>query len=219
MVSTLLNRRDATSAQIQAWVQNGLQRIQRDLRCPAMEKIVTVTITNTYVGSQGLAIPSDMIELIDLNNSQGDRIEKKDITTVNTLMGGFQNIPANFDFPRFYYRKGGGWLLAPMPVLNDTIEVVYYAELGPLVNPTDTNTITIIATDLVAYAALCYAGDFFTDRRADKWEARYQQIKGALQDQADEDELSGAATVSPAFVYPDPMDGGELYVEQYSIYP
>lgn len=217
MVSTLLNRRDATTSQIQAWVQNGIQRIQRELRCPAMEKEITYTIDNTFSG--GLVIPSDMIELIDLVNSQGDRITKEDITTINNLAGGFANLPTNFDIPRYYYRKAGKWLLAPVPVLNDTIDCVYYAELAPLVNPSDTNAITVIATDLVAYAALCYAGDFFTDRRADKWEARFQQIKDDLQDQADEDELSGGATVSPAFFYPDPMDGGELYAEQYSIYP
>lgn len=217
MVTTLLNRRDATSAQIQAWIQNGLQRIQRELRAPCMEKEVTFTITASF--SQGLIIPTDMIELVDLINSQGDRITKQDITTVNNLAGGFANLPTNFDIPRYYYRKTNKWLLAPVPVLSDTIDCVYYAELGPLAQPGDTNAVTVVATDLVAYAALCYAGDFFTDRRADKWEARYQQIKDDLQGQGDDDELSGGATVSPAFFYPDPMDGGELYAEQYSIYP
>jgi hypothetical protein len=220
MVTTLLNRRDATAAQIQVWVQNGLQRIQRELRCPAMEKDVTFTVGANYPG--GLIIPTDMVELIDLINSRGDRITKQDITTVNQLAGTgtFSTIlPANLNIPRFYYRQTNKWLLGPRPVLGDTIECIYYAELAPLSQPGDSNAITIIATDLVAYAALGYAADFFTDRRADRWEARYMQIKDDVQGQGDDDELSGGATVSPAFFYPDPQDGGNLHSEQFSLIP
>jgi hypothetical protein len=174
-----------------------------------MEKTVTVTIANGYTG---LVIPSDMVELIDLINSQGDRIIKEDITTVTHLAGQSPAtstlIPANIDWPQYYYRMGGIWILGPMPAVGDTVTIVYYAQLAPLVNPSDTNAITLIATDLVAYGALGYAADFYSDRRADRWEARFQQIKDDLQGQADEDELSGGSVVSPAFFYPTPMDSG-----------
>lgn len=220
MVTSLLNNRQASQAQIQAWIQNGIQRIQRELRGPLMEKRVTVTIPSTWNPLTGLAIPSDLIELIDLLNSQGDRITKKDITTVNQLAGlGTSLSPVQIDFPQFYYRKTGGWLLGPTPAQGDTVEIVYYGELAPLINTTDTNAATLVAPDLLWYAALTFAGDFFVDRRTDKWEARYQQILTSLQSQADEDEESGAAAVTPAFFYPQPLDGGELYAEQYSIYP
>jgi hypothetical protein len=186
----------------------GIQRIQRELRCPAMEKTVVVTIASGYAG---LVIPSDMIELIDLVNSQGDRITKEDITTVKQLA-------KDFDWPRYYYRQGGVWLLGPAPTVSDTVTLVYYAELGALVNPTDTNVITQVAGDLIVYAGLGPAGDFYSDRRSDKWEARYTQILGDLQGQADDDELSGGACVSPAFFYPDPMDGGESFWNGYPVY-
>lgn len=200
-VQTLLNRRDASTAQIAAWVQNSIQRIQRELRCPAMEKTVAITIDSTYASNGGLLIPTDMIELIDILNSQGVRIKKEDITTV-------LQAAKLTDVPEVYYRKGGLWILGPVPVIGDTLDLVYYGELSPLINPTDTNPITIIATDLVAYGALGYAADFFTDRRADKWEARFQQIIQDLQEQADDDELSGSAGVTPSFFYPDDLDGG-----------
>lgn len=217
MVTSLLNNRQASASQVQAWIQNGIQRIQRELRGPLMEKRSTVTIPANY---QNLPIPTDLIELIDLINSQGDRVTKKDITTVNQLAGlGTSLSPVQIDFPQFYYRKTNFWLLGPTPAQGDTVEIVYYAELSPLINPTDTNVLTLIAPDLLWYAALTFAGDFFVDRRSDKWEQRYQQILGQLQSQADEDELSGGAAVTPAFFYPQPLDGGELYAEQYSIYP
>lgn len=193
----LLNRRDATTAQIQAWLQNGLMRIQRELRCPAMEKTVVVTIASGYAG---LIIPSDMIELIRLVNSQGIRITKEDISTVNRLA-------INTGFSQYYCREGGAWLLGPSPVIADTIKIVYYAELGDLSLSTDSNVISQIAGDLCIYAGLGYAADFFTDRRTAAWEVRYQQILGDIQQQADEDELSGGSVVSAALHYPDDMYG------------
>lgn len=189
----LLNRRDCTPAQQDAFLQSGLGRIQRELRCPAMEKVVVATIA---VGYAGLVIPSDMIELIRLVNSKGDRLTKEDVTTVNKLA-------LNTDVPRFYCREGGVWLIGPAPLIGDKIKLVYYAEIGDLVNPTDSNVISQIAPELVWYSGLTFAGINFTDRRRGDWEGTYTQIRDDLQNQADEDELSGGATVSPSFVYPD----------------
>lgn len=183
-----------------------------------MEKTVLYTVPS---GFTALPIPTDMIELIDLVNSQGDRITKEDITTVNRLAGLTQdtrNVAALIDWPRYYYRQTNAWLLGPIPAVGDIVTVIYYAELAALINPTDTNVITVIAPDLIIYAALCYAGDFFTDRRLDRWEARYQQILTSLQTQSDSDELSGGATVSPAFFYPDPWDGGESFWNGWPAY-
>lgn len=203
----LLNRRDATSTQITSWLTMGIAKIQRELRCPAMEKTVVVTIDGTY--NAGLIIPTDFLELQYLMNSQGERIEKEDITTVSQLAGASYLASTGdvynptYDYPRFYVRTGGKWLLGPTPVLNDSVTMLYYANLPSLVNPTDSCALTVIAGDLFVYAGLVYAGDFFTDKRAGKWEARYEQIKGDLQAQADDDELSGSSAVSQAIHFPD----------------
>lgn len=213
--SGLLNRRDATPAQQASWLTMGIAKIQRELRCPAMEKTVVLTIDGSY--SNGIIIPNDFIELQYLQNSQGKRITKEDITTVAQLAGGTSStVPVLIDFPRFYVRTGGKWLLGPTPSVGDTITMVYYAELVPLVNPTDTTTLSKIAGDIYVYAALCYAGDFFTDKRSPKWESRYSEIASKLQIMADDDELSGGATVSPAYHYPsDDYEGGSV-VNYYS---
>jgi hypothetical protein len=110
-------------------------------------------------------------------------------------------IPAN------YYRQGGLWLIGPAPGPADTITIVYYAELGDLINPSDTNVLTTIAPDLIWYAGLTYAGVHFTDTRLQDWQTQYSQILGDLQGQADEDELSGGSVVSPALIWPDDCNG------------
>lgn len=198
----LLNRRDCSTSQAQTFLQMSIQRIQRELRCPAMEKIVLATIGAGYAG---LTIPSDLLELIDLipitaNGGSGvtnqERLEKCDISKANMLA-------LNVAIPEFYARDGGVWLLGPAPSVGDTIKIKYYAELAPLVNSTDTNIMSIIAWDLIVYGALTYAGDFYTDKRTAGWEARFGQIKDDLQTQGDDDEESGAACVQPAFAYPD----------------
>src|SRR6476620_5854244 len=108
----LLNRRDATAAQAQSYIQNALQVIQRELRCPAMEKSLVVTIAGPYTG---LAIPSDFIELQNLipltisgGATQSDyaRLEKTDIS--RALSGAVDT-----GLPRQYCRQGGLWVLAP----------------------------------------------------------------------------------------------------------
>lgn len=194
--SALLNRRDATSAQKLSWLQNGIQKIQRELRCPAMEKTIVITIDSTYTAAGGLALPADFLELQYILNSQGQRVEKEDITTV------FQ-LAKDIDFPRAYIRTGAVWKLGPTPGLADTLTLVYYANLPTLSLDSDTCALTQIAGDLFEYAGLVYAGDFFSDKRTDGWETRYNQIRDDLQGQADADELSGSAAVSPGIQWPD----------------
>lgn len=200
----LLNRRDCTTAQAQTFIQMGLQRIQRELRCPALEKIGTVTIGSGYTG---LVIPTDFLELIDIvplssNGGSGktnqQRLEKCDISRANMLA-------IDVGIPEVYARDGYQWILGPAPSIGDTIKIKYYGEFAPLVVSTDANIITVVAWDLPLYAALVQAGIFWNDKRTGGWDAQYTAIEGALQSQADQDEESGAACVQPAFAYPDDL--------------
>lgn len=212
-VLALLNRRDCTAAQAQTFIQMSIVRIQRELRCPAMEKTTVATIA---IGYAGLTIPNDLIELRDLipltyaggsTSTSMVRLEKCDISRANVLS-------INAGIPSLYSRDGGVWVLGPSPLVGDTIKIQYYAELGALSAPTDTNVISTIASDLITYGALSFAGDFFTDKRVGGWEARYVQICEDLQEQSDADELHGAACVQAAYSYPD-----DLGDSSYAPYP
>jgi len=169
-----------------------------------MEKIVLVTINSTpndFVPGtpalpSGITIPSDLLELIDILNPFGDRLKKEDVTTV-------MQAARTFGIGRIYYRLGGTWIIGEAPNAGDIYTVVYYAEIGPLVNGTDENIITDIAPDLIIYKALTFAGDFFVDKRTPTWEQRYQSIAQTLQGMADADELSGDACVGMPIYWPD----------------
>lgn len=300
----LANRRDFTSntALQTVFINQGIQRIQRELRVPAMEKSVLVTmngigsvtiggtafpiatgqynqvtgvvqlnLANTVAGvvpnvavgnsvnvtalggsgaistcigtftaavgstgytlylqiatklvlqiaTQQLIIPGDFIELQKIIPQTGDPRQraciKADIDTVYALS-------LVTDTPNRYARQGGVWVLGPSPAVNSVVRVDYFAELGQLVNPTDTNVISVIAWDLIVYAGLVQLGIYYKDARTgtinpqtgkymDGWGGQYEQIKQALQDQSDEDDENGYACVQPTYAWP-PDWGFEQY--------
>lgn len=198
----LMNRSDLNGnpALAATFISQSIMRLQRELRVPFMEKIVRYTIPDTYDPTLGLVIPSDLLELIDLNvdsNNTGyidyplQRVQLKEAMARAELVG----------IPQVFARRGGYWVLGPQPAVGAVIEMVYYAEFAPLVSGTDTNTISRIAWDAVVYGALAAATDYYNDDRSQVFEARYGQITQNLQAMADGDELTADAAVRPALLF------------------
>ena len=198
----LMNRTDLTAntALASTFINQAILRLQREIRLPFMEKIIRYPVPNTYDTTLGLAIPSDLLELIDLNvDSNGNGIFDYPLQRVS-LKHAMINSEAS-DIPLVYARRGGYWVIGPAPAVGSVIEIVYYAEFAPLINPTDTNTIANIAWDAVVYAALPAACDYYNDDRGPQFEKRYQQIVAGLQAMGDEDELTADAAVRPALIF------------------
>lgn len=199
----MMNRSDLnidTTGLATTFINQSILRLQRELRVPFMEKIVRYTIPSTYDQTLGLLIPSDLLELIDLNiDSDGDglfdyplqRVQLKDAMRAAQYSG----------LPTVFARRGGYWVIGNSPAQGSVIEIVYYAEFAPLVNPTDTNTISRIAWDAVVYGALAAASDYYNDDRSQVFEARYSQITQNLQAMADSDELTADAAMRPALLF------------------
>jgi hypothetical protein len=190
----LMNRRDLTAnpALVGDFIDQAIMRIQRELRCPAMEKGVIVTISSPYTG---LVIPGDLLELIQIIPAATNYSLRR-CSITNALNGA--TVTGN---PEEFCRQGGVWVLAPAPIVADVIRIDYYADLSPLVAGTDANVVSIIAWDLIVFAALSAAALWFTDKRAQGFEGTYQQILLDLQNQSDEDELD-TATMQPVFNWP-----------------
>ncbi len=273
----LMNRRDlsANSSLVTNFINHTQMRIQCELRCPANEKYVSVTIptfTNSLVGSinsgvltvtsgtvafgqtlsdttgnlvvgttisgfisgsggpgtytvtpsqtvaleamsctspfLGLTIPNDFLELIYLipQSVPYTRLKKAKLEKVLNY-GTFAT-----DRPEIFCREGGVWQIGPAPAAGSVITLGYYAELPPLVNPTDTNLLSIIAWDLYVYGALAYACEWYNDKRGTEFEGRYQQILGDLNDMGSDDELDDAQ-MQPTWSYPDDdTDNYEIWV-------
>jgi hypothetical protein len=196
--STILNRRDCTTAQRDEFIQQGIAWVQRKLRVPALRKAVEITTdSSNYV--TGLTIPSDLIELDTITIQADDGSEwtldrkalKEVLRSVNVT-----------DLPRIFAQRGAEYILAPFPTAGTVIRIDYFAELAGLSASTDENVASIIAPYLLVYAALTYAGRNFTDKRRGEWETIRNEILQELHDQADEDELSGGAAVSPVYAWP-----------------
>lgn len=197
-----MNRSDLngnTSLQT-TFINQAILRLQRELRVPFMEKIVEYVVPPTYTGAGGLTIPNDLLELIDINvDSDGDGVVDYPLQRVQ--LKDAQRAAELTDIPQVFARKGGSWIIGPCPAQSAAIEIVYYAEFAPLVNPTDTNTISTIAWDAVVYGALSAAADYYNDDRAAAFEQRYVQIAKMLQEQADADELTSDGAVRPALLF------------------
>lgn len=188
--SSILNRRDLTPTQLNAFMGMAIQRIQRKLRCPAMEKIIIVTMDSTGI----IPVPGDLLELIDITFNSSDlqrKLTRVDHQTAIRL----NNIPGQ---PTSFYRSGSQYLIGPAPPAGCIAYISYYADASGLAADTDHNWLTDACPDLLIYGALSYAADTFLDERGDKWEARFQGIYSELDLMAKNEELIGAS-ISPAY--------------------
>lgn len=208
-LTALMNRRDftANTSLQMTFITQGLQRINRELRCPAMEKVMVWTVPILNPGF--IPIPPDFLELIDIyDQAILEKLTKVDLT--RALRGSQTRVsPQGVVLhssppgpPTTYARQGGMWLLSPTPQAGSTIIVEYWCEVTPLVNPTDTNQLSTIAWDLIVYGALVQAAIFYKDTRKDDWEAQYQKALGDTQDQSDQDDENSAAVVEPCYAFP-----------------
>ena len=195
----LLNRRDITPTLVNTFITFGLQRIQRELRVPAMEKTAEF-ITD---GTPKVPVPGDLLEVINIFTNSTAEQARLIRTDTQTILN-FQNTAGS---PRYYSRIANNYHVGPFPPAGNSIFIHYYADCAPLVADTDTNWISEVAPTLLVYAALSYAADYFLDDRKQMFEASYTQIAEQLQFMALQDELanssiSSAYDSSPSYVGP-----------------
>lgn len=189
--SALLNRRDLTSSLTTTFYGMATQRIQRELRVPAMETLLGITTD----GTDTLAVPGDLLEVIGLfvnTSTIHQRLIKTDLQTIQNLRH------VTGDFPTHYHRIGGNFIIGPVPGSGDTVYVHYYEDASTLSADSDTNWLTDTAPDLLIYGMLSYAADYYADDRLRLFEDRYQSIAKNLQEMANSDELANAS-IRPAY--------------------
>lgn len=188
------------SSLVETFITQAILRIQRELRVPFMEKVIEYTIPADYTK---LSIPSDLLTLSSLmvdTDSDGvfdyqlQRVDLQRVARASQLVG---------YAPQIFARQAGNWLIGPKPSTGSKIQITYYASFDALGDDSASNTLTIIAWDLIVYAALSAACDYLDDDRLQKYEARYLQIAKTLQEQSEADELTADAAVRPALYYDD----------------
>ena len=185
----ILNRRDITTTLVNTFMQQAIQRIQRNLRVPAMEKVASITMD----GINPLLVPGDLLELISITAaSPSTKLIGSTYETVNQL-GLTAGVPTHF------YRSGGTYLVGPLPVAGQVLTITYYADANVLSADADTNWITAIAQDMLVYGALSYAADYYLDQRRTVFEDRFIGIMNDIQGMANMELLTGGATIDPFY--------------------
>jgi len=177
----LLNRSDLTNTLADTFIEQSIQRIQRNLRIPSMEAIYNLSLTTQ---TAKIILPTDFLELIEISHSSKamTRIPHREMLDfkIATVAG----------LPDHFTRVGADILLYPEPA-SGVVSLNYYKTFDTMSADSDENILAKIASDLIIYGALVYAGDYFLDERSQLYEGKYQQFFMEIQEQATDAELVG----------------------------
>ena len=190
----LLNRSDNTSALTTTFIDQGIRRIARQLRSPMNEKVKVITLSSQ---TASITLPSDFIEIISLYYK-----DRELIRLPNSEFRRFADNPVT-GRPNHFIRQQETVFIHPQPSDGD-LTLYYYGDFDALSANSDTNGLTLTAPDLLLYAALTYAADYYLDERAGIFEQKYQAFLTEIQTQADDQELNGSTQqIAPAYRYED----------------
>ena len=183
--NNVLNRSDITTSLTTTFIDQGIARIQRQLRTPMQEKLTTYTISSQ---TSFVELPNDFIEIISLyyDNTEISRIPMSRFRALN------KNTYAGT--PQSFTRQQEKLFLYPQPSSGEVI-LYYYGEFPALSSDTAENALTKVAPDLIIYSALTYASDYYLDERAVQFEQKYQGFMLELQEQANDQEVNGGTQV------------------------
>ena len=180
--SAILSRRDMRPELATTFIKQGISRLQRQLRAPCLEKLSFLTPT---MPASAFDVPADLLEIkeIVVNGEHLEAVSWRRVPSASSAAGQ----------PRGYTRVGPRILLHPPMAPGGELILHYYGEAAPLTGDTSANELTAAVPDLVIYAALSFAGDFFMHDSQSSWEARFQTMLQEALDQAQQLEFMGGS--------------------------
>lgn len=188
----LLNRSDITATLTTRFIDQGIARIQRQLRIPANEKLQTYTITSR---TASLTLPTDFLEIVSLYHTTNE-LERVSMRRFRELSGS-----TYAGVPMFFARQQEKLFLYPEPTDGDLV-LYYYGEFDAMSADSDENILAKVAPDLIIYGALTYAADYYLDTRTELFEQKFNQFMAEIQEQANDQELQGGTqAILPAYRY------------------
>ena len=185
----LLNRRDITPSLVTTFMKSSIQRVQRVLRIPMMEKAIRITVGTDF---DGLTIPGDFLQLISMT-ANGSQLRQASLDEVLRIQ---ENETGE---PRVFHRLLNKFLIAPNPSVGTQIRVDFIADFGEITSDADEPTLLEVAPDLVIYGALVFAANYYLDQRIETFETTFQTLLAEYMAQAYDDAMAGGAMISPAY--------------------
>lgn len=190
----LLNRSDITPALTTRFIDQGISRIQRQLRTPLNENKLDYTISGR---TSSLTLPNDFLEIISLyaNEYELSRVTMSKYRELNSMTYAGK--------PMFFVREQGVLRLYPEPS-DGTVTLYYYGEFPAMTVDADENALAAVAPDLIIYSALTYSADYYLDERSSVFDQKYQTFLSEIQEQANDQELNGGTqAIQPTSFYGD----------------
>ena len=163
----LLNRSDITDALANTFIDQGIARVQRSLRIPSMEKQYNYSVVGP---TTFITLPNDFLESISVYYD-GHQLAK---VTLQEILER-QKIGEQGQ-PHYFCRQGGSYLISPSPS-SGTVTLDYYAQFPDMMLDTDENILAQVGSDLIIYAALTYAADYYIDERSPVFEQKFNQFR------------------------------------------
>lgn len=184
-----LNRSDLDQPTVQLLIDRAMARVNREARLTGMERTYTPPADQPDGTWTNIPIPTDFIAM--------EYFMADDHVIDPSTLAQVLRMPNVAGRPHGFARQGGFWQLRPRATKNVTI--IYYGQFDPLVDPTDTNILINAAPEVLLWATLSYAGDFFKMEETQTWEQRYQDELSKLQQQSqDADFFASPQGVAPA---------------------
>lgn len=187
----ILNRRDCSDVLADTFLTQGLLMAQRDLRTPMQEVLDTETVAFPWTG---WTVPTDFKRTIAMMYETSNGLTRIQYLPPERFLE-VDNIENSS--PIYFTRLEDKFQFRPTPAEDIELTHYYYGDLPAFTDDNSTTVLSTIAPDLVIYAGLSYAADYFLDDRFERFENRYVSIAEAVQQQAYE--ADGPGQVQPAY--------------------
>jgi hypothetical protein len=174
----LLNRDDCTDGQADQFIQMGLRRTERVLRTPIQRRTFSYTVPAEWDGR--VPIPPDYLGIHQITH-KGIVVPRITVQQEGLFEG--------WSIKGAYFAFNGP--IHP----GDDIQIEYYNEFTRSPGIGITTNYSLVLTDIIVYAALVYAADFFIDMRKENFSATFAGLAQEVQLMADMDEMAGTGMV------------------------
>lgn len=179
-----LHRDDLTSY-IPDWITLGESRINKLLRVRQME-----TSTASTMAAGVIAVPTNYVALKDAYISSTQPYTNLERKTANWIYDNYPNRAAD-NTPKFLAREGSNFIFGPYPDSNYTVTLIYWNRLAAL--STGTNAVFLAYPGLWLFGALAESAPWLKDdKRIAVWESKFTDLIRQVQDEDDDEFLSGS---------------------------
>ncbi len=167
------------------WLVLAESRINKNLRVRQME-----TATAEVMAAGVIAVPTNYVALKDAYITSIAPYQSLERKTANWIYDKYPQRTAD-NVPKFMAREGSNFIFGPYPDSNYTVQLVYWNRFAAL--STAINPIFTAYPGLWFFGALCEsAHQMKADARIPMWEKRFTELLASVQDEDDDEFLSGS---------------------------